>query len=178
MSSASLEIEDAIVISCTCPYFLDRGPCKHVWAAAVVIDQDPRWDGSWLEGGPLIDFDVGIDDPYYEADEIDAVGGPALLPPSFPPRAPARKPQVRPDPVTEAAQAAVNRLAELRQQLMAGPAIAGGAPRQLRPIPPPDAQLIFILDAAATKATGMLMVHAATRKRAASADRTGRPRSR
>ena len=163
--------DDAIVVSCTCPYFVDRGPCKHVWAAAVVIDQDPRWDGSWLEGGPLIDYDIGIDDPYYEADEIDAVGGPAFLPPSLtpslPPRIPARKPRTKPDPVTEAAQAAVNRLAELRQQLMAGPAIAGGAPRQLRPIPPPDAQLIFILDAAATKATGMLMVHAATRKRAA-----------
>ena len=156
--------EDAIVISCTCPYFLDRGPCKHVWAVAVVIDQDPRWDGSWLEGGPLIDYDAGLDDPYYDEDAIDAGGGAEFLPVSLPPRFPARKPRIKPDPVTEAAQAAVNRLAELRQQLMAGPAIAGGAPRQLRPIPPPDAQLIFILDAAATKATGMLMVHAATRK--------------
>ena len=81
--------DDAIVVSCTCPYFLDRGPCKHVWAAAVVIDQDPRWDGSWLEGGPLIDYDIGIDDPYDEADEIDAVGGPAFLPPSC--RLPSRR---------------------------------------------------------------------------------------
>ena len=69
--------------------------------------------------------------------------------------------------MTEAAQAAVNRLAELRQQLLSRPAMAGGAPSQLHPIPPPGAQLIFILDAASTKASGMLMVHAATRKRAA-----------
>ena len=60
--------EDAIVVSCTCPYFVDRGPCKHVWAAAVLVDQDPRWDGSWLQGDPLIDFESGIDDPYYDAD--------------------------------------------------------------------------------------------------------------
>ena len=64
--------EDAIVISCTCPYFVDRGPCKHVWAAAVLIDQDPRWDGSWLQGDPLIDFDSGIYDSDFDADVIDA----------------------------------------------------------------------------------------------------------
>ena len=87
---------------------------------------------------------------------IDGGGGSAFLPASLSARMPARKPRTKPDPVTEAAQAAVNRLAELRQQLMAGPDIAGGAARQLRPIPPPGAQLIFILDAAATKATGML----------------------
>ena len=61
----------------------------------------------------------------------------------------------------------MNRLAELRQQLLARPATVGGAPSLLHPIPPPGAQLIFILDAASTKASGMLMVHAATRKRAA-----------
>ena len=38
---------EAIDFTCSCPYFFDRGPCKHVWAAAVAIDQDPRWDGSW-----------------------------------------------------------------------------------------------------------------------------------
>jgi hypothetical protein len=155
--------ENAIAIGCTCPYYLDRGPCKHVWAVAVVIDQDPRWDGSWLEGGPLIDFESGIDDPYYEAAVIDGGGGPEFLPA----RTAARKPRKHPDPVTEAAQAAVNRLAELRQQLLAGSALAGVAPREMPPIPPPDSQLIFILDAAGTKASGMLMVHTATRKRAA-----------
>ncbi len=156
---------DSIVVSCTCPYFVDRGPCKHVWAAAVLIDQDPRWDGSWLQGHPLIDFESGIDDSYYDADVIDAGDdeGPEFLPA----RAAPRKPRKQPDPVTEAAQAAVNRLAELRQQLLSRPALAGGAPSPLRPIPPPGAQLIFIIDAASTKASGMLMVHAATKKPAA-----------
>jgi superfamily II DNA or RNA helicase len=144
--------EDSIVISCTCPYFVDRGPCKHVWAAAVLVDQDPRWDGSWLQGDALIDFETGIYDPGFD----DA-------PPSRPVSRKARK---LPDPVTEAAQATVNRLAELRQQLLSRPALAGGAPSQLHRIPPPGAQLIFILDAASTKASGMVMVHAATRKRA------------
>ena len=172
--------EDAIVVSCTCPYFVDRGPCKHVWAAAVLVDQDPRWDGSWLQGDPLIDFESGIDDPDYDADVIDAgetrsscrsaraheaCGCPRPVGAAAP-----RKPRKQPDPVTEAAQAAVNRLAELRQQLLSRPGVAGGAPSQLRPIPPPGAQLIFILDAASTKATGMLMVHAATRKPAAEED--------
>ena len=64
--------EDALVISCTCPYFVDRGPCKHVWAAAVLVDQDPRWDGSWLQGDPSIEFDSGIDDSDLDADIIDA----------------------------------------------------------------------------------------------------------
>ncbi|HSP90962.1 MAG TPA: SWIM zinc finger family protein [Vicinamibacterales bacterium] len=172
--------EDAIVVSCTCPYFVDRGPCKHVWAAAVLIDHDPRWDGSWLQGDPLIDFESGIYDEDLDADVVDAgeEDGPEFLPgrprargvwvpPAPSARATPRKPRKQPDPVTEAAQAAVNRLAELRQQLLSRPAIAGGAPSQLYPIPPPGAQLIFILDAASTKASGMLMVHAATRKRAA-----------
>ncbi|MFO7694218.1 MAG: DEAD/DEAH box helicase [Vicinamibacterales bacterium] len=170
--------EDAIVVSCTCPYFVDRGPCKHVWAAAVLIDQDPRWDGSWLQGDKLIDFESGIDDSDFDADVIDADEGEEFFPERAHPRgvwvppAPSarvapRKARKQPDPVTEAAQAAVNRLAELRQQLLSRPALAGGAPSQLHPIPPPGAQLIFILDAASTKASGMLMVHAATRKRAA-----------
>ena len=173
--------EDEIVVSCSCPYFADRGPCKHVWAVAVVIGQDPRWDGSWLEGDPTIEFDdEGFDDfedeGMLDADVVDG-GGPEIVPAAArsrgvwvprlqPPTGFARKPRKQPDPVTEAAQAAVNRLAELRQQLMAGPALAGAGPPQVRPIPPPDAQLIFIVDAAATKATGMLMVHAATRARA------------
>ena len=155
--------DDAIVISCTCPYFVDRGPCKHAWAAAVLIDQDPRWDGSWLQGDPLIDFDSGIYDSAFDADTIDAGENAEFLPARPAPR----KPRKQPDPVTEAAQAAVNRLAELRQQLLSRPAIAGGAPSPLHPIPPPGAQLVYILDAASTKATGMLMVHAATRKPAA-----------
>ena len=153
--------EDAIVVSCTCPYFVDRGPCKHVWAAAVLIDQDPRWDGSWLQGDPPIDFDSGTYDPDFDADTIDAGESAEFARPA------PRKARKQPDPVTEAAQAAVNRLAELRQQLLSRPAVAGGAPSQLHPIPPAGAQLIFILDAASTKASGMLMVHAATRKRAA-----------
>ena len=170
--------ENAIVVNCTCPYFVDRGPCKHVWAAAVLIDQDPRWDGSWLQGDPFIEFDIGPDDSDFDADTIDAGEGAEFLPesarargvwvpPSLPAQTAPRKPRKQPDPVTEAAQAAVNRLAELRQQLLSRPAIAGGAPSKLHPIPPPGAQLIFILDAATTKASGMLMVHAATRKRAA-----------
>ena len=72
--------EDAIVVSCTCPYFVDRGPCKHVWAAAVLVDQDPRWDGSWLQGDPSIDFESGIDDPDDDADVIDAGDEPEFLP--------------------------------------------------------------------------------------------------
>ena len=73
---------DALVISCTCRYFVDRGPCKHVWAAAVLVDQDPRWDGSWLQGDPLIDFESGIYDSDLDADIIDAGDepGPEFLP--------------------------------------------------------------------------------------------------
>ena len=91
----------------------------------------------------------------------------AWVRPPVPARAPARKARKQPDPVTEAAQAAVNRLAELRQQLLARPGLAGGAPSRLHPIPPPGSQLIFIVDAASTKLSGTLMVHAATRKPAA-----------
>jgi superfamily II DNA or RNA helicase len=167
----------AIAISCSCPYFFDRGPCKHVWAVAVTIDQDSRWDGSWLEGDPLIDFEGGIEDPYREGDAAGAGNGPESMPvlsgarglwvpAALQARLPARRPRTRkPDPVTEAAQAAVNRLAQLRQQLMAGAQSAGSAPRPFRPIPPPDEQLIFVVDVAATRVSGMLMVHAATRKR-------------
>ena len=169
---------DAIAVSCNCPYFFDRGPCKHVWAAAVTIDNDARWDGSWLEGDPVIDVDSAIEDAYDEAERIGGGAGPDRLPPllrargAWGPAALGERPRARrprkkqPDPVTEAAQAAVTRLAQLRQQLMAGAQVPGGPPRQLRPIPPPDAELIFVLDADATKASGMLMVHAATRKRA------------
>jgi hypothetical protein len=166
----------AITVSCTCPYFEDRGPCKHVWAVAVLVDQDSRWDGSWLEGGPPIEFvtdDITLEEEL--EDELalgPGIGGPRghWVPGFTPPAARARKPPKPIDPVTAAAQAAVNRLAELRHQLEATAAAAGL--RAPRPIPPPGTELVFIIDAPATRAAGVLAVHAATRTMGTQADAT------
>jgi hypothetical protein len=169
----------ALVFGCTCPYFEDRGPCKHLWAVAALIDRDPRWDGSWLEGDPAIEFVIGDldaedDGGPLEADVVDA-GEPELWPgaprgywaPGFP-QAPGRprKPEHQADPVTAAAQAAVNRLAQLRQQLTASAIATEGGTKPPGPLPPPGAQLIFVVDAAETRAAGLLAVHVATRARA------------
>ena len=188
----------AISISCSCPYFEDRGPCKHIWAVGNLIERDPRWDGSWLADDPTIEYDtddITLEDELAEeleeagalvAGAIDAgaadgdgeIGkgpGPGIggrrgyWASGFQqPAARARKPPKPVDPVTAAAQAAVNRLAELRHQLAA--TAAGAGLRAPRPIPPADAELVFIIDAPATRAAGVLAVHAATRTIGAHAD--------
>jgi len=54
--------------SCTCPYFADRGPCKHIWATLLhVQSQDllpdiKDLDGVWQTNG--MDFDDGGEDEY------------------------------------------------------------------------------------------------------------------
>ena len=49
-SSVDLSVE----VDCSCPYFSDRGLCKHIWATLLQVDsddsiQDPQSDGSSFE---------------------------------------------------------------------------------------------------------------------------------
>jgi len=43
-------------LSCSCPYYEETGPCKHMWAFARAIELDPRWDSLW--NAPALDVDV------------------------------------------------------------------------------------------------------------------------
>ena len=54
---------DAVDCSCSCPRFADGYPCKHIWAAALSIERDPKWDGSWLQGEPIPTFDGPPNEP-------------------------------------------------------------------------------------------------------------------
>ncbi len=53
--------------SCTCPYFSDRGLCKHLWATVLAADNSGGLEAA--RSGPV--RDVRLDSEYHGADEFD-----------------------------------------------------------------------------------------------------------
>ncbi|APR87000.1 SWF/SNF family helicase [Minicystis rosea] len=57
---------DAMRVFCTCPYFEDQGPCKHIFATVLAADASPFLDRLKLGKGPLT-----VDDASNEEDFAD-----------------------------------------------------------------------------------------------------------
>ena len=66
-----------LLLACTCPFFYDRGPCKHLWATALTAaDQGILAKMSAPARIELEDYDLEADDE----DELDAALEEAALP--------------------------------------------------------------------------------------------------
>ena len=63
-----------IILACDCPYYLDRGPCKHIWGTVLLAEEDPRFD-DWLpRAGFKVKFDLpDIGDTLFTDDELGLV---------------------------------------------------------------------------------------------------------
>jgi superfamily II DNA or RNA helicase len=57
--------EGEIVASCECPYFADRGPCKHLWAVILTADVYGYLSGDGAQRPVTLTFD----EPEYEPDD-------------------------------------------------------------------------------------------------------------
>ena len=145
--------------SCTCPYFIDQCDiCKHVWAVILAAEAQAvpllrpgvTPDEVYLE--PLVP-----DDDYDPEDEDERVSKPTA-----PLRAPAPAPRREPQPpppwraLIDAVSATVPATPPLRPQLAAG-------------------QLLYVVDVAATTASGALVMELMTRDRKANGD-WGKPK--
>ena len=91
--------EDGLVVSCTCPYFFDRGVvCKHLWAVALAADAR----GLLRDLPEGLEVIADLDGDLFDDDET-LIAGLASSPPR---RGPASRVSPRPDP-WEAALASV-----------------------------------------------------------------------
>ncbi len=57
---------DALITLCTCPYFADHGPCKHIWAVILGVD-----DGESLMGHSRNPPSVLLEDEEWLYDTLD-----------------------------------------------------------------------------------------------------------
>jgi superfamily II DNA or RNA helicase len=69
-------LPDSVACGCDCPYFESDGPCKHIWASLLLLDEKralgPPWPGE-LDWAELEDDPFEDDEPIF-ADEIDDDG--------------------------------------------------------------------------------------------------------
>lgn len=63
--------DDEIIASCACPYFEDRGPCKHLWAVILTADVYGYLSGDGAQRPVTLAFDEPEfkPDDYFEDDE-------------------------------------------------------------------------------------------------------------
>jgi uncharacterized Zn finger protein len=59
---------NALIALCTCPYFADHGPCKHIWAAVLALD-----DGESLMGRFHDVPNILLEDKEWLYDDLDDV---------------------------------------------------------------------------------------------------------
>jgi len=136
----------ALLLSCTCPFFFDRGPCKHLWATALtaadrgILAKMPTTARIELEED--VDDDVGNEDTNLDV-RLDDVRGklasPLLTPMQAdpPPAQPRQQQPVMPHPPE-----AWERLLT-RAQMQLGPEAVAS-----RPI---ARELLYVVDVEATK---------------------------
>ncbi|HEY8020441.1 MAG TPA: DEAD/DEAH box helicase, partial [Thermoanaerobaculia bacterium] len=161
--SVRLELDgEVLVVSCTCPYLEDRGePCKHVWATILAAggrrllappgQRLPR--SIEVAGGDDLDDSDDSDD----FDDLDDPGSDLDAGRRPPPRA-------RPSLVRRPAKPDWRRLVESAHETP-GPNLGG---------PPPE-DLLYVVDAPASRASGGLTLELLERRRKATGG-WGKPR--
>jgi superfamily II DNA or RNA helicase len=141
--------QGSLVLSCTCPFFIDRGPCKHLWATALtaadrgILANMPMPAGIELEDdvdGKKASIDVQRDDV-----RIRTVASQPLPMQAPPPPVPPRQPQP-----------ATTRPPELWERLFAEAQMQVGLyTAATRPI---VRELLYVVDVDATKRGELTML--------------------
>ncbi len=131
-----------LVVSCTCPYFFDRGAaCKHLWAVALVAD-----GRGWLRDLPK-DIEVIVDLDGEIFDDEPPMAGLASIPPRAGPAPDPRAARRRPEPWESVLASVIP------------------APRPPATAVLPGAELLYIILAPAVATLAELPVHLERRER-------------
>ncbi len=85
--------DGSLSISCDCPYYLDHGPCKHIWACILEADRRGSLEEARAAGRLQLEDDFDPDDPdpddFDETDFMDGpIGGWGRIAPVAPPQPP------------------------------------------------------------------------------------------
>ena len=161
-------IARTLTLECTCPYFLNEGPCKHLWATVLLAEERgvlaplPAWTQVYNVGLTQEDLEADLlvdeidDDQPEDAGAVSVAAGRAAAgvirsTPLFPrlargPAAPAPEP---PRPAWQALLAEARRVSGLRE-----PSVA-----------PPPATLLYVVDLDRMRSSGDLVVTLRTRSR-------------
>ena len=173
-----------LVLGCSCPYFEDQGPCKHIWATALLANHRkllgalPGWskltlkaeDATWEDGD---DDDDGGDDDLDRNDDDDDQDA-AEYPPGPPPSG--RSPQLTLPRQAASARSSVG-LPYVARSLAPVPephhpeprwqALLGEANRPSpfppAPTPSPPTSLLYVIEVEKTRQAGDLVVALRTR---------------
>ena len=68
--------DSKLLVSCDCPYFIDRGECKHLWAGILEADRLGALRNALSTGHLKVEDDFGIDDEYAGYDFLRPRGAP------------------------------------------------------------------------------------------------------
>jgi hypothetical protein len=139
--------------SCTCPYFVDQGPCKHIWA--TLLAADARGFGPRAGSGKLSVLTAESDGWDLDDEPDDWEENEPIIGRRYPSAGPDRShfsPWQRPRPSSPA---------RWQQQLSAvfeGQAVSGSGDTAL-PVLGKNREAWYVLDVTSSIATGALMIH-------------------
>jgi superfamily II DNA or RNA helicase len=141
--NVNLDWEDEqLSADCDCPYFLDNGPCKHLWAVMLAADHDGFLSEVDLRPGMEADYandwDEDEEDDPFEGTVLDFPGVRRNTPPA--PSVPTWRKQLK--------------------------EVAGFAKLVIPPVPPPKREVLYVIDIAASASSKQLILalRSATRK--------------